>query len=213
MAVRAGSLMLVDSSASRSSSPPPPTSPQAFMWPLIRWIRAACVWFDYGKRSLAMRQILSSISSASGLMAILCALDLQVAAMAKPSGDMQKATQQQEVTFTQLEVPPPFTYQEGTVTRTTSGGRRFIQFIGTTAMPPYFSCIKDSDAFARSGWQKQLLLSKAWWIFKYEDDCDSLIFNRNVDQVYWKDIYLDPASYAAYGLFCPQASWGKLSTI
>ena len=160
-----------------------------------------------------MRQILSSISAASGLMAILCALDLQAASMAKPSGNIQKAVQEQEVTFTPLEVPPPFTYQEGTVTRTTSGGRRFIQFIGTTAMPPYFAYIKDSDTFARSAWQKQLLLSKGRWVFEYQVDCDNLTFNRNVDQVGWRDIYLDPTSYAAYSLFCPEASWEKLPTI
>ena len=160
-----------------------------------------------------MRQILSTIATAGALTAFSCAVQLQEAATAQPTGGMQKATQEQEATFIPLEVSPPFTFQQGTVFRTNLDGRRFIQFIGTTAMPPYFEYVKNTQTYERAAWQKQLLLSKGRWVFKYKVDCDSLTFDREADQVGWRDVYLDPTSYAAFNLFCPQDNWEKLPLI
>jgi len=132
------------------------------------------------------------------------------AAIAQPTGGMPKATEEQEKRFVVLEVPSPYAYQEGTVEKLIVGGRRLISFTGTTAMPPYFEYVKNSQTFERAAWQKQLLLSKGRWIFKYQVDCDSKTFDREADRVGWRDIYLDPTAYAAFTLFCSESDWAKL---
>ena len=77
-------------------------------------------------------------------------------------------------------------------------------------MPPYFEYVKNSQTFERAAWQKQLLLSKGRWAFKYQVDCDSKTFDREADLVGWRDIYLDPTAYAAFTLFCSESGWVKL---
>lgn len=143
-------------------------------------------------------------------LGLLIGLQMQATSLAQPTGGMQKATEEQEQNFIPLEVPPPFSYQQGTVTRSMSDGRRFIAFVGTTAMPPYFEYVKNTQTYERAAWQKQLLLSKGRWVFNYKIDCDSRTFDRDADRVGWRDIYLDPTSYAAFALFCPKDNWEKL---
>jgi len=143
------------------------------------------------------------------VLALLIGLQIQSAA-AQPTGGMQKTTEEQEKRFIILEVPPPYSYQEGTLAKMTVEGKRFIAFIGTTAMPPYFEYVKNSRSFERAAWQKQLLLSKGRWVYSYQVDCDNRTFDREGDLVGWRDIYLDPTSYAAFTLFCPEAVWATL---
>ena len=142
-------------------------------------------------------------------LALIVGLQIQSAG-AQPTGGMPKATEEQEKKFIKLEIPPPYSYQEGTVDKKTVGGKRLISFTGTTAMPPYFEYVKNSRSFERAVWQKQLLLSQGRWVFKYQVDCDSKTFDREGDLVGWRDIYLDPTSYAAYTLFCSEADWTRL---
>ena len=129
---------------------------------------------------------------------------------AQPTGGLQKTSEEEESRFIPLEVPTPYTYQDGTVRKTTIDGRRFISLVGSTAMPPYFEYIKNSETFERAAWQKQLLLSKGRWVFQYRIDCDSKTFDRDNDQIGWRDIFLDPTAYASWAIFCPESSWSKL---
>jgi len=137
---------------------------------------------------------------------------MHVAAYAQPqpTGGMPKTNVEQENRFIPLEVPPPYSYQDGSLNRLTVENRRFISFVGTTAMPPYFSYIKNSPTYERAFWQKQLLLSKGRWAFKYQVDCESTTFDRDGDQVGWRDIYLDGTAYAMHTLFCPESTWARL---
>jgi len=132
------------------------------------------------------------------------------ASFAQPTGGMPKTNAEQERRFIPLEVPPPYTYQEDSLSRLLVENRRFISFIGTTAMPPYFSYIKNSSTYERALWQKQLLLSKGRWAFKYQIDCGSATFDREGDDVGWRDIYLDGTAYTMHTLFCPEPIWLRL---
>ena len=142
-------------------------------------------------------------------LALLLGLHIQ-SAYAQPTGGMPKTTEEQEKRFVNLEVPSPYSYQEGTMQKMEVDGKRIISFTGTTAMPPYFEYVKNSRSFERAAWQKQLLLSKGRWVFKYQVDCESRTFDREGDLVGWRDIYLDPTSYAAHTLFCSEADWARL---
>ena len=82
--------------------------------------------------------------------------------------------------------------------------------LGIASKPPYFEYVKNIQTYERAAWQKQLLLSKGRWVFKCRIDCDSLTFDRDADQVGWRDIYLDPTAYTVFNLFCPEASWEKI---
>lgn len=143
------------------------------------------------------------------VLALFAGLQSQPA-IAQPTGGMSKTTEEQEKGFVVLDVPPPYTYQEGTVEKLKVEGRRFILFTGTTAMPPYFEYVKNSMSFERAAWQRQLLLSKGRWVFRYQVDCESKSFDREADLVGWRDIYLDPTAYAAFTLFCLESDWAKL---
>ena len=142
----------------------------------------------------------------------LIALQLQATVNAQPTGGMPKTSDQQEKKFIPLEVPPPYSYEEGSVKRMKVDGRRLISFVGTTAMPPYFEYVKNTQTYERAFWQKQLLLSKGRWAFRYQIDCDSKTFDRDGDRVGWRDVYLDPTAYGACTLFCDNSEWLKLPT-
>jgi hypothetical protein len=123
---------------------------------------------------------------------------------------MPQTSAEQELEFVPLAPPPPYSYQENSVRKTLKEGRRRITFVGTTAMPPYFEYVKNTLTYERAAWQKQLLLSKGRWVYRYSIDCDEKTFDRDGDRVGWRDVYFDPTAYEMWSIYCPLAKWQML---
>jgi len=126
------------------------------------------------------------------------------------SAGMKETTAEQESMFIPLNPPPPYSYQQGTLKKFEEKGKKYIQFIGSTAMPPYFIHNKNSQAFERAAWDKQLLLSTGRWVFRYRIDWQENTFDRDGDRVGWRKTYLDPTAYVMKNMFCAEEIWSGL---
>jgi len=71
---------------------------------------------------------------------------IMIAALPVHAG-MPETSKEQEAKFVPLTPPDPYSYGAGTVTRHEENGKRYVNFVGTTAMPPYFVDNKNSLAF------------------------------------------------------------------
>jgi hypothetical protein len=134
---------------------------------------------------------------------------VMIAALPAQAG-MLETTKEQEAKFVPLTPPEPYSYEAGTVTRHEENGKRYVNFVGTTAMPPYFADNKNSLAFERAAWQKQLLLSKGRWVFQYSIDCSESTFDRDGDMVGWRKTYFDPTAFVMMQKFCTETEWATL---
>jgi hypothetical protein len=123
---------------------------------------------------------------------------------------MPETSKEQEAKFVPITPPEPYSYEAGTVTRHEENGKRYVNFVGTTAMPPYFVDNKNSLAFERAAWQKRLLLSKGRWVFRYSIDCSENTFDRDGDMVGWRKTYFDPTAFVMMQKFCAETEWVTL---
>ena len=123
---------------------------------------------------------------------------------------MKETTAEQESAFIPLNPPPAYSYQQGTLTKFTNRDKRYIQFKGTTAMPPYFAHVKNSLTFERPAWDKQLLLSTGRLVFQYRIDCDDNTFDRDGDHVGWRKTNFDLTAFVMRNMFCAEEVWSGL---
>lgn len=111
----------------------------------------------------------------------------------------------EEKKFIQLSPPPPYSYRDGSVRRYSEGGRRYVEFEGTTLIPSYFR--KDAEFVNKPLWVEDPKLSMGRWTWGYTIDCDEQTFDRKNDQVGWRSVRWDPTATAAFALFCPASKW------
>jgi hypothetical protein len=126
------------------------------------------------------------------------------------SGSTPITSPPEESRFIPLSPPPAYSYMEGTVRKFTENGRRYIIFVGTTLIPPYFK--KDAEYVFKPIWSPDPKLSTGRWVWDYKIDCDEQMFDRDNDQVGWRSVRWDPTAMAASDLFCPPSKWESLQS-
>ena len=125
---------------------------------------------------------------------------------------MKETTEEQERTFIPFSPPPPpYTYQKGSVQRWKKDGRRYISFVGTTALPGYFVHTRISETFEGKDHVYRRFLSKGRWVFTYNIDCDGMKFDRAKDGLGWRTIRLDTTALLAAEKFCEPSAWAQLA--
>ena len=112
-----------------------------------------------------------------------------------------------------IEIMPKniYSYKKSSLVKFEKKGKRYIEFIGTTLMPP---CIDDFDC-QNSHIKKYLKQNNNEFgevnaLWKYSIDCVDKTFNREKDFASWKPLWIDKTSMAVAGKYCPVEQWSKL---
>lgn len=121
---------------------------------------------------------------------------------------MPETSIKEENHFIQLNPPPPHSYKTGSLKKYLEGGKRYVEFAGTTAIPVYFS--KNAEYVNKPIWVPDPQLSMGRWVWIYHIDCEENTFDRENDQVGWRSVRWDPTAVSAAALFCPTDKWNTL---